>query len=259
MEKNKSGCGSCLVNVPYMKFRLAVFLLSVLFLCCNKGTDTVTKPPAPFSFTSRYDSIYTCYPYSNVTLSFTINVTNGDILGNPVTYTVAGLPPTITATPVTQTVGGVMGGAFTLTLGNIAAGTYLAHFIISSKVTGVDSHKLILNVIPPIDYAPLMAGTYDSAYDFCYPDSFFHYTSVVSAVADTPYLVKISNIKKLGAGFKIRAWLNKTITVPVQYVGGYTIWGSGSYFKDGAGYSMRIDDTLVKGIDTQRCTIHIED
>lgn len=242
-----------------MKFRFAALLLPVLFLCCNKGSNTVTKPPAPFSFTTTYDSIYTCYANSNITLLFTVNVKSGDINDAPVTYSVTGLPAAVTVMPSTQTVRGVLGGAFTITLGNIPVGTYTANFIISNSVTGTETHKLILNVTPPTDFGPMLAGTYDSSYDFCQPDSFFHYKSVVSTVPDTPYLIRISNIKNLGSSMKLRALLSKTIAIPAQYLAGYTVWGSGTYAKDtGTLYRMTIYDTLAKGGDTQYCIIHIE-
>jgi hypothetical protein len=241
-----------------MNFRLAALLLSVVFVCCNKN-EVVKKPPAPFAFTTTYDSVHTCYAESNTILYFTINVLGGDINDNPVTYSVTGLPPQATVVPAAQTVRGLLGGAFTISFGNTPVGTYTANFTISSSSTGTRVHKLILNVNPPKDYGPTLAGTYNNSYDFCQPDSFFYYSSVVSTVPDTPYLIKISNIKNLGASVKIRALLSKTITVPVQYAGGYTIWGRGTYTKDsGTNYRLMINDTMVKGIDTQLCTIHIE-
>lgn len=243
-----------------MNFRLAALLVAVLFWSCNKGDETVKKPAAPFSFTTTYDSVYTCYANSNTTLSFSINVLNGDINDNPVTYSITGLPAGVAVIPTSQTVRGVLGGAFTISLGDIAVGTYTANIIISNSSIGTQTHKLILNVNPPKDYGPILAGTYDSCYDFCQPDSFFYYSSVVSTVTDTPYLIRISNIKNMGAGIKIRAWLSKTVTVPAQPAGGYTIWGSGTYAKDnGTKYRITINDTLAKGLDTQYCTIHIED
>ena len=251
-----------------MKLRKLAWILPLLFCCCNKQDSTpVTRIDNGFSFTTNYDSVYTCYPFSNITLSFTITVNSGDIISNPVTYSITGLPPGITATPVKQTVGGVMGGAFTIALGDIPPGNDTANFIISDSTTGTETHQLIFEVKPPVDYAPKLAGTYHGSYDFCEPDSIIPYTSTVSAVVDTPYLVRISNIKNLGAAYSVRAWLThimgaNTITIPQQALGPYTIWGSGTFSHDVAPYDtlyqMIIHDTLAQGTDTEYCTIHIQ-
>lgn len=243
-----------------MKVWSLIFLMSVLFICCDKkDSGTVTRPPAGFAFTTSYDSIYSCYPNSNVTLSFTINVVSGDIASNPVTYSVTGLPPNVTVMPATQTVGGVLGGAFTIMLGNVPKGTDTAKLTISSAVTGTETHKIILNVHDPIDNAPMLAATYNHCFDYCQPTGFFYYNSVVTTFADTPYLIRISNIRNLGSGVSLKAWVSSVIQVPVQWAGGYKVWGSGHYFKDtGSYFRMEINDTLVSGIDTQFCTIHIE-
>ncbi len=250
-----------------MSIRKLAWLLPLFFCSCNKQDNSSNNnPQAEFIFSVKYDSVYTTYPNSNITIPFNIVVTSGDILQNPVTVSVSGLPSSILVTPSTQTVTGISGGAFTLAVGNTAPGNDTGSFTISSAAKGTQAHKLIIKVLQPIDYAPKLAGTYNTSYDFCQPDSFFNYTSVVTNVADTPYLVKISNIKNIGPGYKVRAWLSlmggSTVTIPVQSVGPYTIWGAGTFFHDIAPYDtlyqMAIHDTLVMGIDTQYCTIHIQ-
>ena len=243
-----------------MRHLSLVVIISVLFICCGKkDSGTVTKPPAGFTFTTSYDSVYSCYPNSNVTLSFTINVESGDITSNPVTYTITGLPPNVTVTPATQTVGGVLGGAFTITLGNVPKGADTAKLIISSAATGTETHKIIFNVHDPVDNAPMLAATYNHCYDYCQPTGFFYYSSVVATVPDTPYLVRISNVRNLGTGVGLKAWISNVVQVPVQWAGAYKVWGSGHYFKDtGSFFRMEINDTMVSGTDTQYSVVHIE-
>jgi len=57
--------------------------------------------------------------------------------------------------------------------------------------------------------------------------------------------------------------LSTNITIPVQTVDGYTIWGSGTYAPDGrpaysGDYIMTINDTMVNGLDSQICVMHIQ-
>lgn len=242
------------------------WLLLVLLCCCNKqDSNNGTGPSANFVYSVHYDSVYTSYAYNNVSVPFYVNVTSGDIFKNPVSVSVSGLPSGILISPPSFTVTGIMGGTFTLALGNVAPGNDTGNITFSTAAHGTETHKLIIKVLPPIDYAPKLAGTYTQSYDFCQPDSFFYYSAVVTKVIDTPYLIKISNVKNLG--YLVRAWLSTVmgqnrVTIPVQSIGPYTIWGSGTFFHDVAPYDtlyqLSINDTLVHGVDTDYCTIHIQ-
>jgi hypothetical protein len=245
-----------------MKSRYLVWLLPLLLCCCNKNQ------PAPavittFSFTSTYDSIINCIPNSTYLLNFNTTVLSGSVDSNPVTYTISGLPANVTVFPATQTVGLVKGGVFLFTFGNIPAGRDTISFVISSGATGLQTHMLILNVLALPDYASKLAGTYPGSYDYCTPvDSLYHYTSIVNKVTDTPYEIKISNVKNLGPGFVVTAWLSTKVSVPFQSIGTYQIWGSGTFTHDNPPYDtlyqMAIFDTLVNGTDTEHCIIHIQ-
>jgi len=245
-----------------MKPRHLTWLLPLLLCCCNKNQ------PAPvgnstFTFISTYDSIINCAPNSTFTLAFNTTVLSGSVDSNPVTYTISGLPANVTVFPTTQTVGLVKGGLFIFSVGNAPPGRDTASFVIGSAATGLQNHMLLINVLSLPDYASKLAGTYPHSYDYCEPvDSLYNYTSIVSKVVDTPYEIKISNVKDLGLGFTVTAWLSTRVTIPYQWVGSYQIWGSGTFTHDNPPYDslyqMAINDTLVIGADTERCTIHIQ-
>jgi hypothetical protein len=240
-----------------MKSHHLLWILPLFLFSCGKKNPDQPKPVA-FTFTTTYDSVLRCYANCPYVFSFGVNVLTGDIGANRVFFSVAGLPTEISVDEAVQSVGYVMGGSFKFTIGNMPIGYDTVALVISTATGGSQTHKLIFDVQKPIDYSPRLVGTFPHSFDFCQPDSFFYYSSVVSTIADTPYLVKISNIKNLGPAYKIRALISKVVTIPVQTVGAYTIWGSGTFSKDtGIYYQMLISDTMVKGVDTERCTIHI--
>ncbi len=246
-----------------MKCGHLIWVVLLFFCCCNKSQPTPINQYEDFSFTTQYDSVISCYPNSLYNIIFNIQVLGGSIDSNVITYTISGLPVGITSTPASQTVGHVMGGAFNLTIGNIAVGTYTANFFISSAVNGTETHHLIIHILPPADNSPKLVGTYHTSYDYCNPSgNFYNYTSVVSTVADTPYEIKITNIKNLGPGFVVRAWVSNVVTIPQQTIGGYTIWGTGTFTHDNPPfdtlYQMTIMDTIVTGTDVEHCIIHIQ-
>jgi hypothetical protein len=237
-------------------------LLFVLFSACKPEPQTAT-PVEDFKFSTQYDPIVACYANSTMNFSFTVKVLKGDISKNKLTCSISDFPFGTTVTPQTMLVGQLLGGVFSFNIGNLSSGDYPMKLTISSPTTGDEIHNMILRVQPPIDYGPVLAGMYGKSYDFCMPSTILNYPSVVSTVADTPYKITISNIGNMGAGVLVRAWLSNIVTIPVQNVGAFKIWGSGTYSKDGrAGhendYVMQINDTLANGTDTQRCIIHIE-
>jgi hypothetical protein len=247
-----------------MNFRYLACLLPLFLCCCHKNQPAPAGNTAnTFTFATTYDSIINCTSDSSYLLYFNINVLSGSIDSNPVTYTISGLPTNVTVSPATQTVSLVKSGVFDFTFGNIPVGTDTVSFVISSGVYGPQNHMLIINVFPLTDYAPKLTGTYPSSYDYCIPpDSLYNYTSIVNKIADTPYEIKITNIKNLGLGFIVTAWLSTKVTIPFQSLGSYQIWGSGTFTHDNPPYDtlyqMTIYDTLVSGMDTAHCTVHLQ-
>lgn len=238
---------------------LFLYLLSFYFFGCNKGQSSSSAPAAKkFSYTISYDSTITVYANSTYNFPFTINVTSGDISQNQLTCSVSGLPAGITVSPSSMTVSYLKSGVFLFTFGNVLPGTYAATFTINSFQAGIQTHNLWLNVIPPKDYGPLLAGTYTGSFDYCTPPGpGGHYTSAVTV--DSAYRIKISNISQLGSGFIVKALLSNVVTIPLQTVDTVKIWGSGTFTTNAGGqYLMTINDTLVTGLDTQSCVEHIQ-
>jgi hypothetical protein len=242
-----------------------VLLIGLLFLCCCKNKDTTTTPTGAvdekFSFSAQYDSVLSVYPNSDYNFSFYIRVNSGNISKNILTCSISGLPAGVTVTPVSQEVGVLLGGVFTFKVANVAVGNYPIKFEINGK-QGSEMHNLILQVKPLPDYAQALAGTYAGCFDYCLPGTTTNYTSVVTAVADTPYLLKISNLKNLGTSFVVRGWTSDVVIIPQQTVDGRIVWGRGTFSKDGrpghgADYVINIKDTIVAGTDTNTCTVNI--
>ena len=247
-----------------MNVRYLAYFLPFLFCCCSKSQSGSSNPNGGnVTFTTSYDSVITCQANSKYYFTFGVNVLSGDIAGDPIYCSIVGLPSNITDTPASLRVAQLQGGVFTLSIGNVPVGTDTVHFVVTSSAYGGQTHDLILKIVPAVDYAALLVGTYDSSYDFCTP-SIINYTAVVAAVADTPSEITIDNIKNLGTGFVVRAWVTNVVTIPAQTVDGYTIWGTGTFTRDSrpaydTSYIMTINDTLVPpGNDTETCTIHIQ-
>ena len=239
-----------------MRIRYLAWLFPILFCCCNRTSSPVTPDPNfNFEYTAVYDSVIAMPANSTFIFIFNINVTNGDINNNRLGCTITGLPGNVTVIPASQVVGLIMGGIFTFTTGDIALGIDTLRFSINSPTTGTVIHKLILKIIPPTDYSPKLAGTYDSAFDLCSSDIYKHRT-IVSTVTDTPYALNIANINNFGSTFVVRAVVSNVVRIPLQTVSGRQIWGSGTYQLDyrtgNTLFEMAIDDTVVSGIDTQR-------
>jgi len=245
-----------------MKSRYLVWPLLLLICCCNKNPPSPV-PNVPFTFTTSYDSILSCTPNSTKILYFNITVLSGVIDTNPITYSITNTPANMTVIPAKQTVTLLQGGIFTFQIGDVPPGNDTVSFNISSSANGTENHKLILKINAPGDFATKLAGTYPASYDYCTPaDSIYNYTAVTNAVAGTPYELKIQNIKNLGPGFIATAWISTIVTIPFQHIGSYQIWGSGTYTHDNPPhdtlYQMVIYDTLVSGMDTERCIIHLQ-
>jgi hypothetical protein len=245
-----------------MKIKYLVYISILLFCGCSpKSTPVNPIPDFNFTYAAQYDSVITMGANSVYHFDFTINVLTGDISNNRLFCTITKIPSNVTITPSSMEVGEVRGGVFNINTGNLPIGTDTLIFSRSCSALGTQTGKLILRIVPPTDYAPRLAGTYDSCYDFCSPTT-YHYASICSTVADTPYELKISNVKNLGAGFVVIARVSQVITIPFQTVSGYKIWGSGNYtYVSNSGlhyYEMVIDDTLVNGNDTEACIMHIQ-
>ncbi|GAA4461952.1 hypothetical protein GCM10023093_07600 [Nemorincola caseinilytica] len=247
-----------------MKRYWLALLVPALLLGCrknknggdNNGTDD-------FAYTMKYDSVSSTQNGIDYNFSFYIKVTKGDIADNALRCTVEGLPSSVTVTPASLTVTHLLGGVFTLKLGSLPAGDHPFQLKVDSKKFGVQTYNAVLRIVAAPDYAPILAGTYDSCYNYCEGDLSGRYISVVSAVTDTPYLLRLTNLHQMGSGVVVRAWVSNKVTIPVQTADGKTIWGRGTYSHDArpgheSHYMMSIDDTIVSGLDTLTCTVHVE-
>jgi hypothetical protein len=245
-----------------MKICRLLYLLPLFFCCCTKPeSHPVVMPVEPFVFTARYDSVITCTPNSTFIFSFYITVSSGDITANKLHCTISGLPSNVSVNPTDLLVAQLLGGVFTFNIGAVPPGTYPLKFTINSAKYGNQVHTLLLKVVLPPDNAPKLSGNYTGSYDYCQPAGIlYNYSSVVTV--DSAYRIKITNIKNMGGSFIVKAIVSDVISIPVQTVGGITIWGSGTFSHDdrpgfASLYKIIINDTIVHGSDTERCGIHI--
>jgi hypothetical protein len=244
-------------------FYSTLFLLAIALGSCQQKQNNVAVGE-DFKFSTQYDPIISCQAHTDAHLSFTVKVLKGDISNNKLTCTISGLPSGVVVTPQSMVVAQLLGGVFNLSVGTVPIGNYPFQLNISSPLTNTETHNLVLKVIPPPDYSSILANSYTKSFDYCQPNnSFYYYTSVVTAVADTPYKITISNLRSFGSSFIVRAWLSDVVTMPVQTIGAYTLWGTGTYSKDGRvghenDYVITINDTVANGTDTQRCTVHLQ-
>lgn len=243
-----------------MKIKHLLYLLPLLLCCCNPDNPQITPDPNfEFEYEANYDSVIVMRANSTYYFIFNIDVINGNISNNMLTCTISNLPGNVTVNPSSIVVGQIKGGSFTFKTGDIAAGTDTMKFTINSPSTGTVVRKLILKILPPIDYAPKLAGNYDSSYNFCAPVITEH-KSVVTA--DAPYSVKISNLNNLGSTFIVSAKVSEVIIIPYQVVGAHKIWGRGTYTPDpktgNTELQAEIADTIVTGTDTLTCTAHLQ-
>ena len=247
-----------------MNIRYLVYLFPLLLFGCDNSNQKVVKPDAVFAFTPEFDSVISVSPFHTINFPFRIKVKSGDIGKNILGCSFSDLPANLTMVPATQAVGYLMSGVFTFNVSDVPIGDYPVKFNISSKVYGFQQYNILFKVVAPPDNAPKLVGNFDSSYDHCGPiDSFYYYKSTVSTIPDTPYRIKISNIRKLGTGFIVRADVSNVVRIPMQTVGGYTIYGTGTYNLDPRSYhpgqyAMIIYDTLVRGSDTEVCIAHIQ-
>ena len=249
-----------------MKHFWLILLLPALLWGCrkkNKGNDDDNgTDPADFAYTIKYDSISSSAPSADYNFSFYIKVTKGDIADNQLRCSIEGLSA-VTVTPAAMTVTHLLGGVFTFKIGSLPVGDHPFTIKVDSKKFGMQSYNAVLRIVAPADYAPILAGTYDSCYSFCNGSLSGKYGSVVSAVAGTPYTLRMTNLHQLGTGVVVTAQVSTIVVVPVQTAGSKTIWGRGTYSHDArpgheSHYLMSITDTVAEGIDTQVCTVHVE-
>lgn len=247
-----------------MKFTYLLFIVPLLlFSCKKKNTDTNTAGANDFAYSVSHNPVIEVPANSIYNFSFNIKVLSGSIADNKLTCFIDGLPVKVTASPDSILVGQLLGGVFSLDVGIIALGEYPFQLKIRSAKYGLQTYSVTLRIVSPPDFAPLLAGVYDSCYDYCPGPGFTYYPSTASTVADTPFLLKLSNVRGMGTGVIVRAWISNTVVVPYQEVAGVKIWGSGTYAQDGrpghgGDYVMSVKDTIVTGTDTVGCTMHIE-
>ncbi len=243
-----------------MKIRYTAFIFLILFCCCHKSNN---NKPVAFSFSTTYDSVITTYANTSFLYSVSLNVLTGSITGNQVTYSVSGLPTGVTDSPASFITSNLLGGGFNFKVGNVAPGSYQLDLESNCTATGIKHHNVILKILPLPDYSTTLAGTYPGSHNYCQPaDTLYSFLSVVDTISGTPYTITISNVKVYDTTLMITALLSGGITIPLQRIGSYTTWGAGTYTHDNAPYNilyaLAIYDTIVNGLDTQTCLIHIQ-
>lgn len=249
-----------------MKYIGYILLLPILFVACrkNKKDDNGGTGANNFAYTIKYDSVAISQAGVTYNFPFYIKVTGGNIDSNKLTCSIEGLPISVTVEPPSMTVGNLLGGVFSFKIYALPYGDYPFRIKVQSTKYGLQVYNAVLRIVAPPDYTPLLAGSYDSSYDFCSLTGINpKYFTGVYSVPDTAFLLKITNPHNWGTSHVVRAWVYSTVTIPAQVVNGKTMWGSGTYSHDarpghGGHYIMEIKDTFAAALDTEYCTIHIE-
>jgi|GEM_PF-3135676 len=243
-------------------------LLPAMLLGCrkkNNSDNTGNNPGAnEFAYSVSFDSVSQTPAGGGYNFSFYVKVKKGDINTNKLTCSIEGLPAAATVTPASMTVSSLLGGVFYFDVSTLTAGDYPFRLRVSSAKYGDEYYDAVLRLSAPFDFATLLAGNYDSSYDFCALSALTKYQCTVSAVTDTPYLLKITNFQHLGSDVVLRAWVSDVIAIPEQSIpGGKTIRGTGTFSQDArpgheAHYLMAVTDTITTGTSEDICTTHIE-
>ena len=244
-----------------MKIRYTAYIFLMLFCCCHKSNSN--NKTVTFSYSTTYDSVINTYANKSFTYSVSINVLTGSITGNPVTYTIAGLPAGVTDSPANLITSNQLGGIFTFKVGNVAPGVYPLLLSSSCTATGTSHHNVLLNILPLPDYSTTLAGTYPGSNNYCTPaNQFYLYSSVISTVTATPYTITISNVRVFDTSLTITALLSTSVIIPFQTIGSYSIRGTGNFTHDKAPndtlYMLTLYDSTVHGHDSEACLMHIQ-
>ncbi len=248
-----------------MKFYYLLFCILLCAACDKKGSNLPddTSTVGEFAYEVQADSIVRSPANSPYNFVFNIKLLSGKIQGNYVTCFIEGLPAAIGVSPENVVVGNLLGGVFSFDVGNVPVGDYPFRLKTITDKYGDAYTDLILRITAVPDIVPHLAGIYDSSYDYCPDSGLLHYSVVLSAIADSPHVLVISNFRNLGTGVTVHANVVSGVDIPIQSVGDKTVWGTGTYNIDarpdhGGDYVLSINDTIVSGLDTLTCTMHIE-
>lgn len=249
-----------------MKYAHLLFAALLLSVSCKKEPEKVpdtSTGTGDFAYEVDVASIVRSPANAEYSFVFNIKLLSGSIVGNNVTCFVEDLPPQVGVSPGSVSVGHLLGGVFTFDVGNLTIGDYPFRLKTYTDKYGEGYTDVTLRITPIPDIVPHLTGTYDSCYDYCPDSGFVYYSSVLSAVPDSPYVLNISNIRNAGSDVIVRAVVDDKVSIPVQSFGAKTIWGSGTYGIDsrpshGGDYILTLNDTIVSGTDTLTCTMHIE-
>jgi hypothetical protein len=148
-------------------------------------------------------------------------------------------------------------------------GLYTIKLNVSSRNMGLKQYTYHLHILPVIDGAPGLTGTYsgsDPCGHFSIGNSWYNYTSSVSAVPGKPHWISIKNYRGLGDSIFVYAAVTCTdaatswvgsINIPVQTVNGYTIFGRGKGYygiqENQRPWISVYGDTIIHAGDTQTC------
>lgn len=195
--------------------------------------------------------------------SLNISLTFSLLSGNPENYwinaSITGLPNGIVCAKSADTFMLNYKANFYL---NVTADTGIYTIYINISADNLaKTYPVKIRVLPPEDDAPSLAGTYsgsDPCGHFSIGSVWYTYMTTVSTVPGYPHWVAIKNFRGLGDSIVVYGFVytgSGKIDLPVQTIGGYTIFGRGKgYYSNDTHPSIHIyGDTIVHGNDTQTC------
>ena len=251
-------------------------LLLITFYCsCKPEDDDNVQPSKPIynEITLNDANIQNSVVTVNVVdsgqayLSFYFYIIAPNRLNDSVTCSLSGMPTGIIDSTGT--------GAFMLPQNwsvhlnvNTDTGFYVVNFNISGAY-GQHTYPVRLHVLPVPDGAPGLAGTYsgsDPCGHFSIGDVWYTYTAKVITYPGRPHWIGIQNYRGLGDSIVVQAIVYGVgiggINIPIQTVGGYTIFGNGTgYFgmseMGNKPWISVFGDTIIHAGDTQTCYMQL--
>ncbi len=151
---------------------------------------------------------------------------------------------------------------------NTDTGIYTVNLSISGAY-GQQTYPVLIHVLPVPDGAPGLVGTYsgsDPCGHFSIGDVWYTYTAKVVTFPGRPHWIGIQNYRGLGDSIVVQALVYGVgiggINIPLQTVGGYTIFGNGTGYFGVSDSSNKpwisvFGDTIIHAGDTQTCYMQL--
>lgn len=264
-------------------FLLVVSASGVLSCYRAKNTPLADTPPAfrvSASYSNGYmygggsiaDSICTFSVLDStiLNLDLSFDLISGSPANYPITCTIGGLPNGCSVLPSnSQTFKLSYRPSFKISV-NSSPGIYPFNINIQSQINGTQNYAGHLHVLPVLDGAPTIAGTYscNDQCGFSPAVTSYSYTATVSTISGHPHWINIKNFRGLGDSVIVSAYVTMSdafdplrgyIDIPLQTVGGYTIVsrGRGYYGNNGKPYISVDRDTVIHAGDTQTCYVQL--